>query len=225
MGASSSVAARQVTPLLLRALSTMTGSLHTHPHPAASHLSSPACHSRVRDTPGARHVVRVPRAQRLPHLRRFATCPPKDTPNDAGLTHCPLFTEWTELLTGDRGALAQLLALDAATADALYINAHAAARLWAAVKAFQRDFFARVLDGDDCARGADYLPSTDAFDSTDLCALVALAQKPDLDGSRLSPPHFTHIHTYMSTCTLLLVLPPFPRSQCCTTCCAIWRAL
>lgn len=179
----------------------------------------------MRDTPGARHVVRVPRAQRLPHLRRFATCPPKDTRTDAGLTHCPLFTEWTELLTGDRGALAQLLALDAATADALYINAHAAARLWAAVKAFQRDFFARVLDGDDCARGADYLPSTDAFDSTDLCALVALAQKPDLDGSRLSPPHFTHMHTYMSTCTLLLVLPPHPSSQCCTTCCAIWRAL
>lgn len=94
--------------------------------------------------------------------------------------------EWQTLLTGDRRALAELLALDDATARGLYINAHAAARLWAAVKAFQRDFFARVLDGADC--GADYLPSADAFDSTDLAALVALAQCPALDGTRLHPP-------------------------------------
>lgn len=194
MGASSSVAARQVTPLLLRALATMTGSLHTpsspHTHPSSSHTrllcGTVECATlKALDTWFA---YRVPSGYLTAdglHPTPFLTTTRTHMPPSRAF-FSPT-AEWRTLLTGDRRALAELLALDDATARALYINAHAAARLWDAVKAFQRDFFARVLDSDACARGADYLPSADAFDSTDLAALVALAQVPALDGARLRP--------------------------------------
>lgn len=75
MGASSSVAARQVTPLLLRALATMTGSLHT---PSSPHTRLPHTHTSCAAQSSARRSRRSTRGSRT-------ACPAATSPQ----TVCP----------------------------------------------------------------------------------------------------------------------------------------
>lgn len=220
MGASSSVAARQVTPLLLRALATMTGSLHTpsspHTHPSSSHTrllcGTVECATlKALDTWFA---YRVPSGYLTAdglHPTPFLTTTRTHMPPSRAF-FSPT-AEWRTLLTGDRRALAELLALDDATARALYINRTRPR----ASGTPSRPSSATSLRACSTATRARAAPTT--------------SRAPTPSTAPTSPPSSPSPRSLRSTAPVCALSPHTPPplcspdgtttpSQCCTTCCA-----
>ena len=225
MGASSSVAARQVTPLLLRALSTMTGSLHTHPHPCRT-TPFITCVSQS----SARHSGRSTRGSRT-------ACPAASSPSTVRNMPSQRHTQrcWTH-------ALLPLHRVDG-TADGRQGCARTAARA-------RRSDGGRAVH--QRARSRAPLGRRQGLPARLLCARARrrrlrarrglppqhrrLRQHRPLRPRRARPetrPRWLpfvsssfhthpHVHVHLHTA---LGASPHPSSQCCTTCCAIWRAL